>query len=71
MYSVALHGELLRTDLRVLNTGDAPFSFTAALHSYIEVLDVEKAAVRGLKGLEYLDKVRRDILFLFSRAGCI
>lgn len=56
-YSVALHGELLRTDMRVLNTGDTPFDFTAALHSYIEVLDVEKAAVRGLKGLEYLDKV--------------
>lgn len=31
VYSVALHGELLRTDMRVLNTGNAPFEFTAAL----------------------------------------
>lgn len=41
VYTVTLHGEQLRTDLRVLNTGDAPFDFTAALHTYIEVLDIK------------------------------
>ncbi|KAI3432413.1 hypothetical protein D9Q98_003967 [Chlorella vulgaris] len=56
-YSVSLHGELLQADMRVQNTGDKPFEFTAALHSYIEVSDVAEAKVRGLKGLEYLDKV--------------
>jgi hypothetical protein len=50
-YSVALHGELLRTDMRVVNTGDKPFDFTAALHTYFEVAGVENARVRGLKGL--------------------
>ncbi|KAI7846343.1 hypothetical protein COHA_000180 [Chlorella ohadii] len=55
-YSVALHGELLRADMRVLNTGTTSFDFTAALHTYIEVVDVEQARVRGLKGLTYLDK---------------
>eukprot|EP00887_Chlorella_sp_A99_P002215 scaffold21.g2215.t1 len=55
-YSVSLHAELLRTDMRVINTGKTAFDFTAALHSYIEVADVSKAAVKGLKGLEYLDK---------------
>ncbi len=54
---MTLHGEKLRTDLRVLNTGDAPFSFTGALHSYFEVLDVGVARVKGLSGLTYLDKV--------------
>jgi len=54
---VTLHGELLRTDLRIINTGDKPFEFTAALHTYIEVLDINKATVKGLKDLEYLDKV--------------
>lgn len=49
-------GELLRADMRVMNTDDKPFDFTAALHSYIEVADVEQAKVRGLKGLAYLDK---------------
>ena len=29
----------------------------AALHTYLEVADVEKATVKGLKGLTYLDKV--------------
>jgi len=56
VYAVTLHGETLKTDFRVINTGDKPFSFTAALHSYIEVLAVDKAKVSGLKGLTYLDK---------------
>ena len=55
---MSLHGEKLRTDLRVINTGDAAFDFTAALHSYFEVLDISKAKVNGLAGLTYLDKVR-------------
>jgi D-hexose-6-phosphate mutarotase len=59
VYAVTLHGELLRTDLRIINTGDKPFEFTAALHTYIEVLDINKATVKGLKDLEYLDKVSR------------
>lgn len=37
VYTVTLHGEQLRTDFRVINTGDKPFEFTAALHSYFEV----------------------------------
>ena len=44
---MTLHGETLQTDFRVINTGDQPFSFTAALHSYIEVLAVDKAKVSG------------------------
>ena len=40
-------GELLRADMRVLNTGLKPFDFTAALHTYIEVrpVAVEQGAV--------------------------
>lgn len=41
---------------RVLNEDDKPFQFTAALHSYFEVLDINMASVTGLKGLTYLDK---------------
>jgi glucose-6-phosphate 1-epimerase len=47
VYAVTLHGETLKTDFRVINTGDQPFNFTAALHSYIEVLGIDKAKVRG------------------------
>lgn len=49
VYTVTLHGEQLRTDFRVINTDDKPFDFTSALHTYIEVLAVDKAKVRGLK----------------------
>ena len=52
VYTVALHGEQLQTELRVHNTDTKPFEFTAALHSYFEVLSVEKAKVTGLKGEE-------------------
>lgn len=55
-YTVGLHGETLKTTLRVQNTGSDTFDFTAALHTYIEVLSAAKAQVRGLKGLTYLDK---------------
>ncbi|KAK9916481.1 hypothetical protein WJX75_003210 [Coccomyxa subellipsoidea] len=57
VYTVTLHEEQLRTDLRVINTGDQPFDFTAAMHTYIEVLDIEVATVRGLQGLTFLNKV--------------
>ncbi len=48
VYTVTLHGEQLKTDFRVINTGDKPFEFTTALHTYIEVLDVNKAKVGPL-----------------------
>ncbi len=60
VFGVHLHGEELHTDLRVTNTGDSAFHFTAALHSYYEVLDISKARVQGLQGLTYLDKVPSD-----------
>ena len=41
---------------RVLNEDDKSFDFTAALHSYFEVLGIDVASVQGLKGLTYLDK---------------
>ncbi|EFN55380.1 hypothetical protein CHLNCDRAFT_35636 [Chlorella variabilis] len=57
-YTVVLDGEVLRTRLAVTNTDDKPLEFTASLHSYFGVADVETANVRGLQGLEYLDRVR-------------
>lgn len=57
VYSVHLHGEDLHTDMRVINEDDKPFSFTGALHSYFEVLDIGAAKVYGLENLTYLDKV--------------
>ncbi len=56
---MTLKRDALRLELRVRNTGTEPFEFTAALHSYFEVVDAALPAVRvtGLKGKSYLDKV--------------
>lgn len=49
--------EGLTLTLRVANTGDAGFDFTAALHTYLRVGDVRRTTIEGLRGTEYVDKV--------------
>jgi glucose-6-phosphate 1-epimerase len=49
--------EMLTVSLRITNSGDSPFSFTAALHNYFAVDDVQQSAVHGLQGLVYVDKM--------------
>lgn len=50
VYTITLHGEQLQTQFRVINNDTKPFDFSAALHTYIEVLSIDKAKVTGLKG---------------------
>jgi glucose-6-phosphate 1-epimerase len=40
----------LRIALRLANTGDAPWSFAAALHTYLRVDDIAEARLEGLQG---------------------
>jgi glucose-6-phosphate 1-epimerase len=54
---VCLTGSL-QLVMKVLNDGDAPFTFSAALHTYFHVDDITRARVEGLRGLTYVDKVR-------------
>lgn len=42
--------------LEIVNTGPAPLTFAAALHTYLAVSDVRQIAVRGLEDTEYLDR---------------
>lgn len=51
--SVAIFGQQLAITLAVENVGDAPFSFTAALHTYFRVRDVAGAEIVGLRGARY------------------
>ncbi|AXQ27695.1 D-hexose-6-phosphate mutarotase [Solimonas sp. K1W22B-7] len=51
-------GDTLRMELGVHNSGDTPFEFTVALHTYLRVADVRQARLQGLKGLRYLDAAR-------------
>jgi glucose-6-phosphate 1-epimerase len=50
-------GDGLRMELAVENAGGAPMEFTCALHGYFRVEDVRRAAVLGLAGVRYRDKV--------------
>lgn len=62
--TVELDGRRLLQRLAVRNTGELPFSFTAALHSYFRVADVREASVEGLRGVTYRDRVRSDREFV-------
>ncbi len=48
----------LRVALDVRNTGDTPWSFTGALHSYLRVDDIARARLEGLRGARRWDAVR-------------
>lgn len=49
-------GQSLTVRLTAANTGNAPFLFEEALHTYLRVGDVRQVSIEGLAGTEYLDK---------------
>lgn len=53
--TVTLAAASLTIELEIRNPGDAPFSFTAALHTYLCVADASRATVRGLEGARFRD----------------
>ncbi|MBO9651637.1 MAG: D-hexose-6-phosphate mutarotase [Variovorax sp.] len=57
---VTLAPHALRIALTIDNTGSGPWSFAAALHSYLRVDDVTEAALEGLQGANRWDAVRDD-----------
>jgi len=66
--TVRVHGAVLDVSLSVTNAGDAPFSFTAALHPYFRVVDAYQTTVSGLHQLRYRDALRDRQLFEESDA---
>lgn len=60
---IMLKGSRLCVQLEAVNTGGAPFAFTAALHTYLGCDDAAGAALHGLHGRRYRDN--------FSGAHCI
>lgn len=56
--TVTLTPQGLRTALDVANTGAAPWSFTAALHTYLRVEEIADARLEGLQGAARWDAVR-------------
>lgn len=63
--TVAIGGERMDVEFEVTNTGHSPFAFTAALHTYLAVREVENIRLEGLNGYEYRDatddnRIKRD-----------
>ena len=57
--SVRVGGRSLDIELACENTGDAPLQFTAALHTYLRVGDLDAVSVEGLAGLRYFDSIKQ------------
>lgn len=55
--SVRLSGRRLDIELACENRGEDVFSFTAALHTYFRVADLDDVSLEGLTGLRYFDSV--------------
>ncbi|MDO9284562.1 MAG: D-hexose-6-phosphate mutarotase [Aquabacterium sp.] len=55
--SFSFSGLQLDVELAITNTGDTPFDFTAALHTYLLVDDVRRARLGGLYGVRYVDQI--------------
>jgi D-hexose-6-phosphate mutarotase len=81
-----LVGRDLQVALAVVNTGKEKMSFSAALHSYLNVSDIASVTVEGLDNCKYLDlldhtfKVQKGIIafdaetdrvYLNTQATCI
>ncbi|HEX5394430.1 MAG TPA: D-hexose-6-phosphate mutarotase [Rhodocyclaceae bacterium] len=60
--TVALEANRLDVELAVENKGSEAMEFTAALHSYLRVGEVENARVQGLAGLEYRDAAKGNAI---------
>ena len=52
---VALTADALDVTLEIENTGDRPFIFSAALHTYLRVHDLDGVTLEGLQGCDYED----------------
>ena len=59
-YTVRISGNRLEMKLSVTNIDLTPFTFTAALHTYLRVEDVRRAVVKGLSGLIYRDSANGE-----------
>jgi glucose-6-phosphate 1-epimerase len=57
VYQLSL-GRELGMEFKAENTGESPFTYEAALHTYLGVSDVRNVEVNGLELTDYLDKVQ-------------
>jgi glucose-6-phosphate 1-epimerase len=63
-YTITLnHANSFQMDFKVTNLNESQdFSFTTALHTYFNVENIKKVAIKGLKDLNYDDKILKKNL---------
>ncbi len=54
--AMTIGGARLDMELRVRNTGASPWTFGAALHTYLRVRDAAAVRLEGLQGARYVDR---------------
>lgn len=59
--TLMLEADRIDIEFCVTNTGDVPFEFTAALHSYLRLTQVEDIVIEGLYGHDYRDVAQGNI----------
>ena len=52
-----LQEKTLSIEMEVIHAIGRPLAFTAALHTYFDVVDISNATIRGLENLRYLDQL--------------
>ena len=57
---VTVGGDQLELQLRIENPEPAPFTFCAALHTYVRVADIRSVRLAGLRGSRYRDRTNHD-----------
>jgi glucose-6-phosphate 1-epimerase len=60
LLQVRLGTGFVEWSLQVANTGVKAFDFTAALHTYLAVANVQQVAVHGLASVPYLDAMQQN-----------
>lgn len=60
LYKVTLENNSLSLELGIENKGTESFSFTALLHPYFSVSNIDSVSVSGLVDLEYVDKNKNN-----------
>lgn len=53
-------GATLEMNLETVNTGDTPFAYAQALHSYFSIGDISQVRIEGFDGLKFIDKAPAD-----------
>jgi glucose-6-phosphate 1-epimerase len=65
--TVLVGGDRVRIGFEVRNSGSQPFSFAAALHTYLRVGDVGEVALVGLHGSRYRQSSAPSVLIVDER----